>query len=216
MKKIAALLLASSFVTSAFAADMAVKQGVDYTVLSGITKPLPSKKGSVNVTEFYSFACIHCSILEPTLDKWYATQKNVDLNRIQVVWDGHFTGYAKINATIQSMNLGTKFNQQVFDATMNKRQNLEDKTQLQAFLNANKNLVDPAKFMATYNSFSVNSKPQEYAQYTSAYNITGTPTFIVGNKYVTMPAQPEKLIQVIQALVTKVKQEQKISDKGAK
>ena len=30
--------------------------------------------------------------------------------------------------------------------------------------------------MATYNSFAVSTKPQEYAQYTTAYNITGTPT----------------------------------------
>lgn len=209
MKKIIALMIMSGLSTSVFA-DIAIKQGVDYDVLSNVSKPVPTKKGSVNVTEFFSFACIHCSILEPTLDKWYAGEKNVDLNRIQVVWQGNFSGYAKINATIQAMKLGTKFNQQVFDATMNKRQNLEDPAQLQAFLNANKNLVDSNKFMTTYNSFTISTKPQEYSQYTQAYNITGTPTFVVGNKYITKPAQPEKLIQVIQALVTKVKQEQKI------
>ncbi|RTK98270.1 MAG: thiol:disulfide interchange protein DsbA/DsbL [Proteobacteria bacterium] len=209
MKKIIALMIMSGISTSVFA-DIAIKQGVDYDVLSTVTKPLPTKKGSVNVTEFFSFACIHCSILEPTLDKWYAGQKNVDLNRIQVVWQGNFSGYAKINATIQAMNLGTKFNQQVFDATMNKHQNLEDPAQLQTFLKANTGLVDSNKFMTTYNSFAISTKPQEYSQYTQAYNITGTPTFIIGNKYVTKPAQPDKLIQVIQALVTKVKQEQKI------
>lgn len=209
MKKIIALMIMSGISTSVFA-DIAIKQGVDYDVLSTVAKPLPTKKGSVNVTEFFSFACIHCSILEPTLDKWYAGQKNVDLNRIQVVWQGNFSGYAKINATIQAMNLGTKFNQQVFDATMNKHQNLEDPAQLQTFLKANTGLVDSNKFMTTYNSFAISTKPQEYSQYTQAYNITGTPTFIIGNKYVTKPAQPDKLIQVIQALVTKVKQEQKI------
>jgi thiol:disulfide interchange protein DsbA len=210
MKKILTSLILASFAISSFADDIAIKQGTDYTVLSGITKPLPSKKGSVNVTEFFSFACIHCSLLEPKLDAWYNGTKNVDLNRIQVVWDGHFTGYAKINATTEAMNLGTKFNQQIFNATMNQHQNLEDATQLQAFLAANKSLVDSKKFMTTYNSFSISTKPQEYAQLTQAYNITGTPTFIVGGKYQTMPAQPEKLVQVIQALVTKVKQEQKI------
>jgi thiol:disulfide interchange protein DsbA len=81
---------------------------------------------------------------------------------------------------------------------------------LQAFLNANKKIVDPSKFMATYNSFAISTKPQEYAQYTQAYNITGTPTFVVANKYMTKPAQPAQLIQVIQALVDKAKKEQKI------
>lgn len=211
MKKILSTLLISCFAASSFAADIAIKEGTDYTVLSGITKPLPAaKKGSVNVTEFFSYACIHCSLLEPLLDKWTSQTKNVDFNRVQVVWDGHFTGYAKINATAQLLNLGAKFNQQVFDATMTKRQNLEDQTQLQAFLNANKGIVDPKKFMSTYNSFAVSTKPQEYAQYTQAYSINGTPTFIVANKYATMPAQPEKLMQVIQALVNKAKKEQNI------
>jgi thiol:disulfide interchange protein DsbA len=132
------------------------------------------------------------------------------LNRIQVVWENNFTGYAKINATAQMLNLGTKFSQQVFNATMTQRKNLEDPAQLQSFLDANKTLVDPKKFMATYNSFAISTKPQEYAQYTQAYNITGTPTFIIGNKYVTTPAQPAQLIQVVQALVDKVKTEQKI------
>ncbi|HRG63427.1 MAG TPA: thiol:disulfide interchange protein DsbA/DsbL [Burkholderiales bacterium] len=211
MKKILLAILSSAVICHAFADNIPVKEGTDYTVLSGpISKPLPAKAGKVNVTEFYSYACIHCSILEPTLDKWYAGTKNVDLNRIQVVWENNFSGYAKINATAQALNLGTQFNQQVFNATMTEHKNLEDKTQLQTFLNANKSIVDPKKFMATYNSFAVSTKPQEYAQYTTAYNITGTPTFIVGNKYVTSPAQPEQLIKVIQALVDKVKKEQKI------
>ncbi len=210
MKKLAFTLLSSIVVTSAFAKDIQIKQGTDYNLVSGVTKPLPATPGKVNVTEFYSYACIHCSILEPTLDQWYAGTKNVQLNRIQVVWENNFKGYAKINATAQALNLGTKFNQQVFNATMTERKNLEDPTQLQSFLNANKTIVDPKKFMATYNSFTISTKPQEYAQYTQAYNVTGTPTFIVGNKYVTTPAQPAQLIQVIQALVDKVKTEQKI------
>lgn len=210
MNKLIIALLGSIMFTSAFAKDIAIKEGTDYTVISGVSKPLPTTPGKVNVTEFYSYACIHCSLLEPDLDQWYASSKNVQLNRIQVVWENNFTGYAKINATSQLLNLGTKFSQAVFNATMQQRQNLENPAQLQSFLNTNKSLVDPKKFMATYNSFAVSTKPQEYAQYTQAYNITGTPTFVIGNKYVTQPAQPAQLIQVVQALVNKVKQEQKI------
>lgn len=210
MKKILISILAGTIITPVFAKDIPVTAGTDYTVISGVNKPLPQKPGKVNVTEFYSYACIHCAILEPTLDQWLKGTKNVDFNRIQVVWENNFTGYAKINATVQMLNLGTDFNQQVFNATMKERKDLQDPAQLKAFLNANKKLVDPNKFMATYNSFSISTKPQEYSQYTNAYNITGTPTFVIGNKYMTMPAQPEKLIQVVQALVDKVKQEQKI------
>jgi thiol:disulfide interchange protein DsbA len=208
MRKILGVLLATG-ICNVFAANIDIKQGTDYTVITPPAKAIPITGSKVNVTEFYSYACIHCSLLEPKLDAWEKTAKNVDLNRIQVVWDGHFTGYAKINATSEAMHLGTNFNQAVFDATMNKRQNLEDPKQLQAFLAANSKIVDPKKFMATYNSFAISSKPTEYAQYTKAYNITGTPTFIVAGKYVTSPAQPDRLIQVIQALVDKAQAEQK-------
>ena len=209
MRKLLGVLLVAT-ARQSFAADIAIKSGVDYNVITPPAKAISISGPKINVTEFYSYGCIHCSLLEPKLDAWYKTATNVDLNRIQVVWDGHYSGYAKINATAEAMHLSTNFSQAVFDATMNKRQNLEDVTQLQAFLKDNSKLVDPKKFMDMYNSFAISSKPTEYAQYTKAYNITGTPTFIVAGKYVTTPAQPEKLIQVVQALVTKASQEQKV------
>ncbi len=209
MKKLIFCLVATSLF-SGIANAITIQEGKDYTVITAPATPLPTVKGKVNVTEFFSYACIHCSLLEPTLDQWLANTKNVDFNRIQVVWNNNFTGFAKLNATAQALNLGTNFNQKVFNAVMNERQNLEDPAQLSSFLNANKNIVDPTKFMSTYNSFSVSSKPKEYAQYTQNYNIMGTPTFIVANKYMTKPAQPAQLMQVVQALVDKSKKEQKI------
>lgn len=210
MKKILTSLIASCILSTALAKDIVIREGVDYTLTPSVSKALPQKPGKVNVTEFYSYACIHCSILEPALDQWYASSTNVELDRIQVVWENNFTNYAKINATAQMLNLGSAFNQKVFNATMSEHKNLEDPAQLQSFLTANKTSLDPKKFMATYNSFAVSTKPQEYAQFAQAYNITGTPTFVVANKYMTKPAQPAKLIQVLQALVNKVKKEQKI------
>jgi len=105
MNKLTFALLSSLIMSSVFAKDIQIKQGTDYNLVSGVTKALPATPGKVNVTEFYSYACIHCSILEPTLDQWYAGTKNVQLNRIQVVWENNFTGYAKINATAQMLNL---------------------------------------------------------------------------------------------------------------
>ena len=61
------------------------------------------------------------------------------------MWENNFSGYVKINATAQALNLGTQFNPTSFNATMTEHKNLEDKTQLQTFLNANKSIVDPKK-----------------------------------------------------------------------
>ena len=210
MQKLIFGLLGSSLISLSFAQGITLKEGTDYIQISAPAKAVQGTAGSVNVSEFFSYLCIHCSLVEPLLDQWLANSKNIELNRIQVVWDGHFTGYAKINATVQMMKLSSSFSQKIFDAAINQHQNLEDPTQLKNFLKANQNLVDTSKFMAVYNSFAVSSKPQEYAQYTQAYNISGTPSFVVGNKYMAKPAQPAQLIQVVQALVDKVKKEQKI------
>ena len=210
MQKLIFSLVGSTLISLSFAQGIILKEGTDYTVITAPAKSVPSKAGKVNVSEFFSYACIHCALIEPLLEQWLASSKNIELNRIQVVWEGHFSGYAKINATAQMMKLDSNFTQKTFDAVIKQHQNLEDPAQLNSFLTANKQLVDPSKFMAIYNSFAVSSKPQEYSQYTQAYNISGTPSFVVGNKYMAKPAQPAKLIQVVQALVDKVKKEQKI------
>lgn len=209
MKKLLFALLGFSLICKAIAKDIPIKENIDYTVISAPAKAVPGVSGKVNVTEFFSYACVHCSLLEPILDQWLGKVKNINFNQIQVVWDNNFLGYAKISATAQMLKLGSGFNQLVFKATMEERQDLENPANLKNFL-AKQKIVDPKKFMATYNSFTISTKPQEYAQYTQAYNITATPIFVVANKYMTEPAQPDKLIQVVQALVDKAKLEQKI------
>ena len=186
MKKLIFALLSSSLIANAIAQTTAIKEGTDYTIISKPAKSLPATPGKIAVAEFFSYACIHCSLLEPSLDQWLSSAKNVAFTRIQVVWENNFQGFAKLNATAQSLNLKSNFSQQVFNAVMQQHQNLEDPKELQKFLEANKKIVDPAKFMAAYNSFTISTKPQEYSQYTSAYNITGTPTFVVANMQAIM------------------------------
>lgn len=207
MKKIIISLMLGCVSVSSYALAT-IKEGVDYTTINkpAVNALVIKDAKKINVTEFYSYACIHCQLVEPNVEAWLAKSKNtVDFTRIQVVWETNFVGFAKINATVQALNLSPAFNQKVFDTVMAQRQDLQDPKQLQVFLNANKNLVDPVKFMNMYNSFSISSKPQEYAAYTKAYNITGTPTFIVDGKYMTKPAQPARLMEVVQALVEKSK-----------
>ena len=109
-------------------------------------------------------------------------------------------GYAKLNATIEALNL-QKIDEAVFDAVMNQRKDLQDETQLKAFLTTQK--IDVNKFMAVYNSFAIDAKAKEYANLTKKYNIMGTPTIIVNNSYMLTPAQPPRLLEVTQALVDK-------------
>ena len=57
--------------------------------------------------------------------------------------------------------------------------------------------------MGLYNSFDINQKVALDKQLTSdvRYNITGTPTIIVADKYIIKPALPKRLIEVLDYLV---------------
>ena len=201
-------VLVSILMVNSFAATKIV-EGKDYTVISTQQNTTSSK---VNVLEFFSFGCVHCATLEPLLETWQASPaaKNVTLQKIQVVWEGNFVGLAKLNATLEAMNL-QRIDEAVFNAVMNQHQDLQDLKQLEIFLKAQK--IDVAKFMAVYNSFAIDAKTKEYANLTKKYNISGTPTVIVDNRYQLTPAQPPRIMEVMQALVEKSLAENKTKKK---
>lgn len=211
MWKFLSIVIGSLLISNTFAATTpAVKlvEGTDYTVLATAVPKTQEPKGKINVKEFFSFTCIHCKDVEPILEQSLVNEKNVDLTKIQVVWgeQAQLAGFAKLNATIQAMNLN-QLNVPVFTAVF-ANQDLTDQKTLKSFLGANGLKADDVnKFMSTYNSFTIASKVAEYKSLTTTYGIDGTPTFVVADKYVAKPAQPARLILVVQALVEKARQE---------
>jgi len=190
----------------AFAAGDGLTLNKDYTILAAPVTKTPEPKGVVNVKEFFNFACIHCKDVDPLVEQTFAKDKGVDLEKIQTVWgtDPNMVGFAKLNATIRALKLNQLYTP-AFIATF-ANQNLNDPAVLQAFLKQNG--LTPAqinRFMSTYNSFTISAKAGEYRDMLTTYNITGTPTFIIADKYVANPAQPPQLMKVVNALIKKAR-----------
>ena len=201
VRNLLAGLLGMVFLNHAIASS--VVEGTDYTVLNKMVVKKTEPKGKVNVKEFFSFVCIHCKDVEPLVNSKLMTDKTVDLDRIHVAWNPSTSGYAKLNATLQILNLD-KLYTPVFNATFSQH-DLNDPIQLKGFLTQNGFSKDQTgKFMSTYDSFTVNSKVSEYKSQMDAYDISGTPTFVVGDKYVVSAALPDRTIEVVQYLVKKV------------
>lgn len=177
-----------------------VKEGVDYTIATNVV-PITPLKGRVNIKEFFSFTCIHCKDVEPLLEATIAKNKRVNLEKIQVPWDDKTTSLAKLNATYVLMNLNRLY-APTFDAIFSGL-DLTDNKVLTGFLVRNK--VDVTKFMANYNSFDVSMVPGKYKNLMQQYNVTGTPTFVVDNKYILKPAVPQRIIEVLQYLIKQEK-----------
>lgn len=211
MKKFLLAFIGGLLINTTFAASSSVQlvEGKDYTLLSTPVQKTVEPKGRVNVKEFFSFACIHCKDIEPLVEQGIVPNKKIDLDKIHIVWgdQSELVALAKLSATIQALNLN-QLNVPVFNAVFS-RQDLSDPKNLKPFLSQNGLKPDDVnKFMSTYNSFTIAGKTGEYKNLVSAYNVTGTPTFVIADKYVASPALPARLVVVVQALVDKALAEQ--------
>lgn len=197
MKKwlFAALCLSSSL------AHAELVEGRDYTVLA---KPQPTlAAGKVEVIEFFSYTCIHCYNLDPALEAWRKKlPAKVQFRREQIVWNKPMEGFARLFATMNATKMLDKLHHPALEAVVQKKINLAEEAELSKWLPTQGVAVAP--FMATYKSFAMNAQIARAAKITRDYAIMGTPTIIVGGKYATEPAEPARLLQVVDELVAKV------------
>ncbi len=179
-----------------------IQLGRDYTELR---TPQPAgSAGKVEVIEFFSYGCIHCYRLEPFVESWARKQPaHVSFRREQIVWDKSLEPLARLFATQRQLGLLDKLHKPAFDAVMRDKQNLGDDKVLQPWLKAQG--VDVATFMQTAQSFGMASQVAKAAKMTRDYQVEGTPVFVVGGRYATMAAEPNRLLQVVDELVAKVK-----------
>ena len=178
-----------------------VQLGRDYTELK---KPQPVASASkVEVLEFFSYHCSHCATLDPALQAWKAKlPADVDFRQVQIVWDKEMAPLAQLFATVQLLKL-ERLHTPIFTAMIQEKQNLRDEKVLAAWLKTQN--VDVKSFMETYRSFSVTNQATRAAQITRDYAIDGTPTIVVGGRYVVPSTAPARVIEVTNALIAKVR-----------
>jgi len=188
-------------------ANAAIVQGKDYVVLA---KPQPvADAKKVEVLEFFSYTCIHCYNLEPVLTPYLdKLPADVAFNRIQVVWGKPMEGFARLVATEAASGTTAKLHRPIFEAVMKQRIDLSKQDVLTDWLKKQPG-VDAAKFMQVYQSFGVNAQVARQAKMTRDYAIEGTPTIVVAGKYATLPAEPQRLVEVLNELVGKARTEMK-------
>lgn len=204
MKKwlLVGLMLVSSL------ANAAIVLGKDYTVLAS-PQPVATPPGKVEVIEFFSYHCIHCFHLDPALTAW--SQKlpaNVSFRREQIVWDKQMEGLARLFATFNATRTLDKLHASALSAMVEKKVNLANEAEMSKWL-ATQPGIDTKAFMATYKSFGINAQVARATKITRDYRIEGTPTIVVAGKYATMAAEPTRLLQVVDELIAKARQEAK-------
>ena len=194
----------SIFAVACHAADPV--EGKNYSLAPVPSKPDDAKR--ITVEEFFWYGCPHCYHLEPEVEAWLKTKPaDVDFVRVPNTL-GRPIGELHERAFYIAKALGIldKTHRALFDAIhgqgfpMSSLESIRD-------LYVEKAGIKPADFDNIANSFVVTSGMQQADDKAVAYGITGTPTFVVGGKYV-VGAQSD-VLQVVDAVVAKVRKERK-------
>lgn len=152
------------------------KEGQDYTVYSGA-------KGTdkPEVMEFFAYTCGHCYNMEGFLAKWKPTKpEEVAFKQVPLFFPsaGHYT-YAFYVAEL--LNVSDKVHPAIYHQLHVKKQNIPNKQALIPIFEAAG--ITAEEFEKAYNSFAVQNKVQYAKKLSREFKITGTPTFVVNQKY---------------------------------
>ncbi|XYJ09408.1 thiol:disulfide interchange protein DsbA/DsbL [Telluria sp. B2] len=209
-----ALIAASLVASTAFASPTNPQNGVEYVTLAA-PQPVQTTGKKVEVIEFFAYHCPACFSLEPGLNEWVKKQgDNIVLRRVHLPFQGPNDPEAHLYLTLEAMGKLNEMHSKIFHAVHVQRVRLMKDEQIIDWVS--KNGIDRAKFLETWNSFSVMTKLRRLPQVTNTYQVSGTPTIIIDGKYQTSPGQvAEKLkindrnqilqasFQVMDALVAK-------------
>lgn len=181
-------------------------EGKNYRAVANPVKPDDPKR--ITVEEFFWYGCPHCYHLEPEVEAWLKTKPaDVDFVRVPNTL-GRPIGELHQRAfyIAQALGILDKTHRPLFDAIgaqgfpMSSLESIRD-------LYVEKGGIKPADFDAIAHSFVVESNMHRADDEAMAYGITGTPTFVVGGKYV-VDAQ-EGVLKVVDFVVAKVRKERK-------
>ncbi len=179
-------------------------EGKDYQVIS--TPMASSNKKVPTVTEFFSYGCPWCYKMEEPVSEWKSkVGKNVEFQKVPVVFKPNWDLYAKAYYTAKTLALADKFNPLLFKAIQDEKQPLETKQAMINFFVAQGVDREIAK-SAFENSPSIDLRVNEGMALMAQYQINAVPAFVINNKYKTdlqMAGSPERLFEIMNYLITK-------------
>jgi thiol:disulfide interchange protein DsbA len=205
---------------AAFASPTAPRNGAEYTTLK-TPQPVQAQGKKVEVIEFFMYHCPACYALEPAMLEWVKKQgDNIVFRRIHLPLTGENDPEAHLFLTLEAMKLEESLHAKILSTWHVERRRLKSDADNLDW--AVKNGIDKDKFLAVYNSFSIVTKLKNAGRVAGTYEVTSTPTLIVGGRYSTNPSMvdasnpgiprqklDQATLQVLDALVALVAQARK-------
>jgi len=164
--------------------------------------------GKVEVLDFFWYGCNHCAALEPIFNDWMATQSDdVAVRHVPVAFNAGMRTSQQLYYTLEAMER-LDLHAAVFRAIHGERQRLGTKSAIVKWAVAHG--LDEKRFTDTFDSFGVTVKVDRANTLARTYAIEGTPTIVVGGRFITSPGHAggyrETVVEVDQLVKQLVKQ----------
>ena len=180
-------------------------EGRDYTLIQP-PQP-PANPAKIEVCEFFTYACPHCSAFEPMVGPWSRSLPgDVVFRRIPVNFLFNAENFQRTYFALEATGLVEQMQPKVFAAVHVERQRLDRPEDIAALVT--KNGGDGARFLAAFKSFSVATAVTKARKLQADYRIESVPTLTIHGRYQTSPSQangaPQSLA-VASALIDRVR-----------
>jgi thiol:disulfide interchange protein DsbA len=176
----AALLLLSVTAQAQAGKSVSYQEGLHYFLIQGA--PV-TNTGPMELVEAFSYLCSHCNTFEPFIGAWKKRKPDdVEFRRIPVVFGrGSWELYARGYVTAEMMNIGEAAHTAMMDRLWKEKNTMRSMEELAEFYSQFG--ADKDKFLATANSFAVETRLMKDQNKVRDFGITGTPSLILNGKY---------------------------------
>jgi thiol:disulfide interchange protein DsbA len=176
-------------------------EGTHYRVIDGTVVPTV---GPINVTEFFSYGCVHCRNFDPIVNDWlHNVPKGTSFDRNPVSFSPEWSLLAQSYFALQSVNALDDNHDRIFKAIHDNHKQFLTADMVADFVDGHG--VTRAAFLTAFNSPGVAHAMADAAKRERALRVNSVPYLTVADHYaVNMDTVPrKKAFDVVNFLVAK-------------
>lgn len=167
-------------------AQSGFQEGKHYVRLAQAV-PVSAPAGKIEVLEFFSYGCPHCSAFEPALEAWVKKlPADVAFRRVPVNFLYNAEVFQRTYYSLEAMEQVEAMQRKVFAAVHVQR---ERWTSIEAVADfVAKHGLDRARFLELARSFGVQTKMAQSKPLVERYKIDGVPALGIHGRFYTSPS----------------------------
>lgn len=147
-----------------------------------IDNPRRIRGDKIEVTEFFSYGCIHCYNFDDEINAWAEDhQDTVKFNQIPAVANEVWRNYGKAYYTMESLGILDQGHTLMFKQVHDARRNLQTDQEIAGVLALGS--VTEAQFVSTFNGDDVAQRLSRADQLARRYKVASVPGMVVQGKY---------------------------------